>query len=83
MKLVIQIPAYNEEANIGAVIEGIQKSFLPIDEVNIVVLDDCSNDNTTKIASEYNVKVVSFKKRQGLSNIFKYGIFFSNRERFR
>ena len=74
MKLVIQIPAYNEEANIGAVLEDIQKTYDLIDELNIVVLDDCSNDNTAKIASNYNAKIISFNKRQGLSNVFKFGV---------
>ncbi|MBR2069007.1 MAG: glycosyltransferase family 2 protein [Candidatus Gastranaerophilales bacterium] len=74
MKLVIQIPAHNEEASIGAVLEGLPKKIEGIDEIINVVLDDGSNDETKKIASEHNAKIISFKKRQGLSSIFKLGV---------
>ena len=74
MKLVVQIPAYNEQDNIRAVIEGISKKINNVDEIKIIVLNDASNDNTAEIAKELGVEVVSFKKRMGLSAVFKYGI---------
>ena len=74
MKLVIQIPCYNEEDGIGAVLENIPKKIKRIDKIEIVVLDDGSTDKTSEIALEYNAKILQSKKRLGLSNVFKMGV---------
>lgn len=74
MKLVIQIPCHNEESTIGAVIEGLPKKINSIDEIEIVVLNDGSNDKTLEIASKYNVNLISSKKKLGLSATFRTGI---------
>lgn len=47
MKVVCVIPAYNEEKNIGQVIDSV-KEFVD----DVVVVDDGSSDNTSKIVSE-------------------------------
>ncbi len=74
MKLVIQIPCYNEEENISNVLESIPKNIKGIDEVEILVLDDGSFDNTVTIAEKYkNVQVIKSNK-VGLSGIFKLGL---------
>lgn len=60
MKISCIIPAYNEEANIGRVIEKV----LPL--VNeIVVVDDCSSDNTSKVAQTYPVVVIRHPINRG------------------
>jgi len=74
MKLVIQIPSYNEESGIGAVLEHLPKNINGIDEIKVVVLDDASSDKTFEIASKYNVEVLTCKKHLGLSNVFKIGV---------
>ncbi|MBQ8476201.1 glycosyltransferase family 2 protein [bacterium] len=74
MKLVIQIPAYNEEDNIGALLEALPKKIQGVDEIKTVVLNDASDDRTAQIASHYEVEVISSKKRLGLSNTFKLGL---------
>src|SRR3989344_3912361 len=52
-KIIVFMPAYNEEKNIGKVIENIP------DFVNkTIVVDDCSSDNTGKIAKEKGAIVV-------------------------
>lgn len=73
MKLIIQIPCYNEEENILNVLNSIPKNFKGMDELEIFVLDDGSLDNTKKIAQENNFKVFSYPHR-GLSSIFKEGV---------
>lgn len=50
MKSYCIIPAYNEEKNIAKVIDNVK----PLIE-NIVVVDDCSNDKTYKIAKSKNI----------------------------
>jgi len=46
MKLVVLIPAYNEESNIEKVIQNIPRKIIGIDEVKILVVNDGSTDRT-------------------------------------
>ncbi len=75
MKLVIMIPAYNEEQNIGTVIEEIPQSIEGIDEIQVIVIDDGSNDNTVEQAKLAGADhVFSNKKNLGLAQTFKRGM---------
>lgn len=56
-KLSIVIPCYNEENNIVAIIEKVLQS--PIEEKEIIVVDDCSTDNTRMILREKIEPLVS------------------------
>lgn len=58
MKLVIIIPAYNEESVIKVVLDKIPKTLLGVDEIISLVVDDGSSDNTYEIASA-NTKFVA------------------------
>jgi len=73
MKLTILIPAYNEEDTIKQVIEEIPKSFDSISEIEVIVIDDGSSDNTAKIARENGAIVYSSIKNQGLAKAISYG----------
>lgn len=55
-KVLVIIPAYNEEENIAKVLEEIKKD---ISYADILVIDDCSNDNTRKIVEKNNVKCIT------------------------
>lgn len=80
MKLSIIIPAYNEEQSIGSTIEralkaktGIIKNT-GIEDVEVVVVDDGSGDNTKNIAARYkNVVLVSYGKNKGYGAAIKQG----------
>lgn len=74
MKLVIQIPCYNEQESILEVLQSIPKNIKGIDEIDIFVLNDGSLDKTSKIAKEFGVNVIDIPQRIGLSNIFKIGV---------
>ncbi len=74
MKLVIQIPCYNEESNIARVIEDIPKKIDGIDEMKIIILDDGSTDKTSETAGNYNVKIIKSNTKKGLANTFKTGV---------
>ena len=74
MKLIIQIPCFNEEDNISKVLDKLPKSIKAIDKIEIVVLDDNSTDKTIEIAKNYNVKIIKAKQHIGLSGIFNKGI---------
>lgn len=84
MKLIVNIPAYNEEAKIKETITRIRKSFLTdfyanagseITEKLIQVIDDGSTDNTAKIAKESGVDLlISYKPNRRLAYSFKRAI---------
>ncbi len=74
MKLIIQIPCFNEEDNISKVLDKLPKSIKSIDEIEIVVLDDNSTDKTIETVKNYNVKIIKAKQHIGLSGIFNKGI---------
>lgn len=52
MRLIINIPAYNEETVIGNTIKHMPRSFQGVDEVKIQVVDDGSSDRTSEVALE-------------------------------
>ena len=71
-RLIITIPAYNEEKNIQKVIQEIPRQIQGIDEVKILVLDDGSSDNTVEAAKNAGADfVISNKTNQGLATTFK------------
>ncbi len=52
MKLVIQIPCYNEERTLPRTIEDIPKSIDGIDDIEILIIDDGSTDKTIEVAKK-------------------------------
>lgn len=75
VKLVVQIPCYNEEKTLLSVLESIPKKIKSIDSIDIVVIDDGSTDKTIEVAKNFGVKhFVIHKKNQGLSRGFMDGL---------
>jgi len=74
MKLVIIIPALNEEQTIQEVIASIPSSFDRITEREIVVIDDGSSDGTKRIAESTGVTVISHRENRGVGAAFNTGI---------
>ncbi len=73
MKLVVTIPAFNEEKTIGKVIRNIPRDCC--DEVEVLVIDDGSTDKTVERARENGAdKIVTFKRNLGLATAFRKGI---------
>lgn len=58
MKLIINIPAYNEGDAIEKTIKSIPRQFDGIDEILVQVVNDGSKDNTAKIAKEAGANIV-------------------------
>lgn len=63
MRLIINIPAYNEESVIGKTIQNMPRQYTGIDEVLIQVVDDGSSDRTADVA-----------KTAGADFVLKHGI---------
>lgn len=74
-KLVVVIPAYNEEQNIAGVITNIPRKINSIKEVKVLVMDDHSNDKTAEVSKKAGADyVVKNKQNLGLGVNFKKGI---------
>jgi len=75
MKLIVQIPAYNEEATIAATIREIPKKIDGITSIETLVIDDGSSDKTADAARKGGAShVVQLKTHRGLSAAFVAGI---------
>lgn len=75
MKLIIIIPAFNEEETIGNVIREIPRNTSGITEIKIFVINDGSTDSTEIIALAAGAdKVINNKKNIGLAKTFEKGI---------
>ena len=78
MKLVVQIPAFNEAEHLSEVLSGIPRQFSGIAEVIVLVIDDGSTDNTSQVALENGADyVLRHRRNRGLSRAFISGVQFA------
>lgn len=75
MKLIIQIPCYNEEQVLPVTLNAIPKYIEGIDEIEILIIDDGSTDKTIEAAKKCGVKnFVEMGHNCGLAKAFLAGI---------
>jgi glycosyltransferase involved in cell wall biosynthesis len=75
MKLIIQIPCYNEEETLPETILGIPEAISGIDQIEVLVIDDGSTDDTARKAEECGVDhIVRLPKNIGLARAFVIGL---------
>jgi glycosyltransferase involved in cell wall biosynthesis len=74
MKLVVTIPALNEEKTIGQVVAGVPRHIHGVDEVEVIVMNDGSTDATAERAAEAGALVVTLHNRPGLGKVFGTGL---------
>jgi len=74
-KLIIQIPAYNEEGTIAEALRALPRRVPGFDSVEWLVIDDGSVDHTVEVALQAGAdRVVSLSTNQGLARAFMAGI---------
>lgn len=76
LKLFVQIPCLNEEGTIAEVIKSIPSRVKGVSTVDIVVIDDGSDDKTAQIAAALGVSIVKHTRNRGLAEAFRTGIRF-------
>lgn len=75
MKLIVQIPCFNEEQTLRQTVADIPRDISGFDQVEILVIDDGSTDGTMRVAEELGVDyVVRHKMRRGLARAFGTGV---------
>ncbi|HAP19655.1 MAG TPA: glycosyl transferase [Lachnospiraceae bacterium] len=75
MKLIIQIPCYNEAETLEIALNDLPKRIDGIDEIEYLIIDDGCRDNTVEVARNWGVHhVVSFTKNKGLARGFMAGL---------
>jgi glycosyltransferase involved in cell wall biosynthesis len=75
MKLIIQIPCLNEAESLPATLAALPQHVEGFDEVEVMVIDDGSTDNTMAVAKSLGVKdPISLNGHQGLARAFLAGL---------
>ena len=75
MKLIVQIPAFNEESSIAQALRDIPKKIDGISSIETLVIDDGSTDNTVDAARKAGAThVLQLKTHRGLAAAFVAGI---------
>ena len=75
MKLIIQIPCYNEEKTLAQTYADLPKKIEGIDTIEYLIINDGSADKTVAVARELGFHhVVNFKNNKGLARGFMAGV---------
>ena len=75
MKLIIQIPCYNEAETLEIALNDLPRQIEGIDEIEYLIIDDGCTDDTVKVARNWGVHhVVSFTQNKGLAKGFMAGL---------
>lgn len=75
MKLIVQIPAHNEEETLPDVIRSIPRRVAGVDTVEVLVIDDGSIDRTSEVAEQSGADhVIRLLARKGLPIVFQTGV---------
>ena len=75
MKLIIQIPCYNEEKTLPIALAALPRQVPGFDTVEWLIVDDGSEDQTVEIARKFGVDhLISFNRNKGLAKAFMAGL---------
>lgn len=75
MKLIIQIPCYNEAETLEIALNALPKQIEGIDQIEYLIINDGSKDDTVQVARNWGVNyVVNFRRNKGLAKGFMAGL---------
>lgn len=75
MKLIIQIPCYNEAETLEIALNDLPKKLEGIDEIEYLIIDDGSVDDTARVAKNWGVHhIVTLRRNKGLARGFMAGL---------
>jgi len=75
MKLIIQIPCYNEADTLEIALNDLPEQIEGIDKIEYLIINDGSKDATVEVAKRWGVNyVVNFKANKGLAKGFMAGL---------
>ncbi|NDK09530.1 glycosyltransferase family 2 protein [Candidatus Gracilibacteria bacterium] len=75
MKLIIQVPCFNEEKTLSSVLSELPTHIDGIDIIETMIIDDGSSDKTIEIANEHKVDyIIKHRGNKGLGNAFRSGV---------
>lgn len=74
-RVIVFLPAHNEEESIGKVIDRVPRHFHPAVEVKILIIDDGSTDSTVLVAKKHGADYIyQFKQNKGLGAAVRKGL---------
>ena len=76
MKILVIIPAYNEELNIRKVVSNLQENYPQYD---YVIINDGSADHTSEICHEENYNIIDLPVNLGLAGAFQTGLKYADK----
>ncbi len=75
MKLIIQLPCFNEAGTLAVALAALPRSVPGFDAVEWLIIDDGSTDDTARVAAEHHVDhIVRHTRNQGLARAFMTGL---------
>ena len=75
MKLIIQIPCFNETETLAETLRDLPREITGVDVIETLVIDDGSTDGTAGLAREIGVDhIIRFSRNRGLAKGFMAGI---------
>ena len=82
-RMLVAIPALDEEATIASVIGGVPDSVRGVDRLEVVVIDDGSTDRTAELAIAAGAEVISHGRNRGLGEAFRTALEHARNRGFR